>query len=213
MVSDTALATPALQNRAQPRLGAILALLSQVFAVFAFFIVVTLFAATAARADNDRPVQITPDLLLPLPLPDPIPPQFGYDDSIVLPVFHALSGTWWAHTLFDEQGDAIWHGGQSTDSVVLRIDMKGQFSTRDECNYLNGSFNPASDDGAVSVNPMTASTLMLCWDEYPPTIGLTRIARFEKEGFELRLFDENDRPVATMFNMHGLAALFDDLLN
>ena len=54
---------------------------------------------------------------------------------------------------------------------------------------------------------------MLCWDEYPPTIGLTRIARFEKEGFELRLFDENNRPVATMYNMHGLAALFDDLLN
>jgi len=211
MVFDTALATPALQTRTQPQLGAILALLSQVFAVFAFFIVVTLFAATAARADNERPLQINPDLLLPLP--DLIPPKFGYDDGIVLPVFHALSGTWWAHTLFDEQGNAIWHGGQNSDSVVLRIDMKGQFSTRDECNFLNGSFNPAGDDGQVSVNPMMASTLMLCWDEYPPTIGLTRIARFEKEGFELRLFDENDQPVATMYNMHGLAALLDDLLN
>ena len=211
MVSDTALATPALQNHAPSPLRAILTLLSQVFAVFAFFIVVTLFAASAARADNERPLQITPGLLLPLP--DPIPPEFGYDDSIGLPVFHALSGLWWAHTLFDEQGHAIWQGGQSTDSVVLRIDMKGQFSTRDECNYLNGSFNPSSDDGQVSVNPMMASTLMLCWDDYPPTIGLTRIARFEKEGFELRLFDDSDRPVGFFYNMHGLAALFDDLLN
>ena len=79
MVSDTALATLRAVNHTPSPLRAILTLLSQVFAVFAFFMVVTLFAASAARADNERPLQITPGLLLPLP--DPIPPAFGYDDG------------------------------------------------------------------------------------------------------------------------------------
>ena len=55
-------------------------------------------------------------------------------------------------------------------------------------------------------------TLMACWDDYPPSVGFERIARFEREGLELRFFDKDGLPIATYYNAHALKAALDDIL-
>ena len=52
--------------------------------------------------------------------------------------FHALAGIWWAKTVYDTAGTALWHGGQDGDRLVMRVGLFGEISTTHECNMLQG---------------------------------------------------------------------------
>lgn len=130
-----------------------------------------------------------------------------------LPKFHALSGVWWAKTLYDDSGAAIWHGGQDDQAVILRVDLSGQFSTRLDCNGLFGQFEETYEDGPVSLSSEgMMSTLIGCFGDYPPAIRFSDIARFEREDLELRFFDADDRPVAVLYNAYALQRVLADIL-
>ena len=134
-------------------------------------------------------------------------PALAQAQTLQIPLlkFHALTGTWWAKTLYDETGTAEWHGGQDGQRVMLRVDLKGSFGSTFECNGIFGQFETAEEDGAVSVNAEgIMSTLMGCFGEYPPSIRLSDIARYEREDLELRFYDENDLPVAVFYNVQLL---------
>ena len=126
--------------------------------------------------------------------------------------FHALSGTWWAKTVYDTSGAALWHGGEDGDRLVMRVSLFGEISTTHECNMLQGKFGPAKDGAVALASPYMSMTLMACWDDYPPSVGFERIARFEREGLELRFFDKDGLPIATYYNAHALKAALDEIL-
>ena len=126
--------------------------------------------------------------------------------------FHALAGTWWAKTVYDTAGTALWHGGQDGYRLVMRVGLFGEISTTHECNMLQGKFGKAKDGAVALTSPYMSMTLMACWDDYPPSVGFERIARFEREGLELRFFDKDDLPIATYYNAHALKAALDDIL-
>jgi hypothetical protein len=139
------------------------------------------------------------------------------DSKELLPLpplnFHALTGTWWASTLFDDAGEPIWFGGQDDERVTMRVDLVGQFSSTIECNALFGKFEKAGEDGSVSITADgSMMTLKGCWGDYPPSIAFHRIARFERDGMLLRLFDENDLPIAELYNVYALHAALSDIL-
>jgi hypothetical protein len=126
--------------------------------------------------------------------------------------FHALAGTWWAKTVYDTTGTALWHGGEDGERLVMRVGLFGEIRTTHECNMLQGKFGPAKEDAVVLASPYMSMTVMACWDDYPPSVGFERIARFEREGLELRFFDEDGLPIATYYNAHALKAVMDDIL-
>ena len=126
--------------------------------------------------------------------------------------FHALAGTWWAKTVYDTAGAALWHGGEDGDRLVMRVGLFGEMSTTHECNMLQGKFGPAEEGAVALASPYMSMTLMACWDDYPPSVGFERIARFEREGLELRFFDSDGLPIATYYNAHALKAALDDIL-
>ena len=51
---------------------------------------------------------------------------------------------------------------------------------------LQGKFGKAKEGAVALTSPYMSMTLMACWDDYPPSVGFERIARFEREGLELR---------------------------
>ena len=126
--------------------------------------------------------------------------------------FHALAGTWWAKTVYDNAGTALWHGGQDGDRLVMRVGLFGEISTTHECNILQGKFGKAKEGAVALTSPYMSMTMMACWDDYPPSVGFERIARFEREGLELRFFDKDGLPIATYYNAHALKAALDDIL-
>ena len=125
--------------------------------------------------------------------------------------FHALAGTWWAKTVYDTAGTALWHGGEDGDRLVMRVSLFGEISTTHECNMLQGKFGPAEKGAVALASPYMSMTLMACWDDYPPSVGFERIAHFEREGLELRFFDKHGLPIATYYNAHALKAALDDI--
>ncbi|HCI01046.1 MAG TPA: hypothetical protein DFJ59_09660 [Alphaproteobacteria bacterium] len=126
--------------------------------------------------------------------------------------FHALVGTWWAKTVYDTAGTALWHGGEDGDRLVMRVGPFGKISTTHECNILQGNFGPAEEGAVALVSPYMSMTRMACWDDYPPSVSFERIARFEREGLELRFFDKDGLPIATYYNAHALKAALVDIL-
>ena len=126
--------------------------------------------------------------------------------------FHALAGTWWAKTVYDTAGTALWHGGEDGDRLVMRVGLFGEISTTHECNMLQGKFGKAKEGAVALTSPYMSMTLMACWDDYPPSVGFERIARFEREGLELRFFDTDGLPIAAYYNAHALKAVMDDIL-
>ena len=144
-------------------------------------------------------------------------PTLSQADSkeLTFPVFqfHPLFGTWWAKTLYDDNGEAIWHGGQDDERVMMRVDMSGGYGSRMECNALVGQFQDAGEDGSISISPAgSMTTLMGCFGDFPPTIAFHRIARFERDGLELRFYDENNLPVAVFYDVYALQRELDDIL-
>lgn len=137
------------------------------------------------------------------------------EDTLRLPLLpmHPLFGSWWADTLYDESGDVVWQGGLTDETVFMRVDLSGNYSSMMECNFLGGQFQEAGDDGSISISPAGSMvTLKGCWGEYPPTIGFSRIARFEREGMKLSLFDESDQKVAVFFNAWAMKKAMEELL-
>jgi|GEM_PF-2415294 len=126
--------------------------------------------------------------------------------------FHALAGIWWAKTVYDTAGTALWHGGQDGDRLVMRVGLFGEISTTHECNMLQGKFGKAKEGAVALTSPYMSMTLMACWDDYPPSVGFERIARFEREGLELQFFDKDGLPIATYYNAHALKAALDEIL-
>ena len=127
--------------------------------------------------------------------------------------FHPLFGTWWAQTLYDEDGEAFWYGGQGDERVMMRVDIAGGYSSRLECNALVGQFQEPGEDGSVTISPEgSMTTLMGCYGDFPPSISFYRIARYEREGLELRFYDENDLPIAVFYDVYGLKRVLDDIL-
>ncbi|MGB1155637.1 MAG: hypothetical protein ACPG42_02370 [Alphaproteobacteria bacterium] len=157
-------------------------------------VVTALAAPSLSQADSK-------EILFPLPLPLP---TFN---------FHELSGVWWAHSLYGEDGALIWRGGEDGEKVTLRVDKDGGFSTQIECNALFGTFEEAGEDGTVSLTSSGAMmTLKGCWGDFPPSINVGSIHRFERTDFELHLFDANDLPVASFYNAYRLQAQLNELL-
>ena len=141
-----------------------------------------------------------------------LPLDPGYSAPYEKFPFHALAGTWWAKTVYDTAGTALWHGGEDGDRLVMRVGLFGEMSTTHECNMLQGKFGPAEEGAVALASPYMSMTLMACWDDYPPSVGFERIARFEREGLELRFFDKDGLPIATYYNAHALKAALDDIL-
>ena len=77
---------------------------------------------------------------------------------------------------------------------------------------LQGKFGPAKEDAVVLASPYMAMTVMACWDDYPPSVDFERITSFDREGLELRFFDEDGLPIATYYNAYALKAVMDDIL-
>ena len=131
----------------------------------------------------------------------------------LLPI-HPLFGTWWAETLYDQQGEAIWRGGESDDAVLMRVNLTGGYRSRMDCNIIAGEFQKAGEDGSISISPKGSMvTLMGCFGDYPPTIAFSEIARFEREGMKLRLYDKNDVPIAVFYNVVALKAALDVIVD
>ena len=156
--------------------------------------------ANSSSADTELTLfdLLKPDLLDTegeRPLIDP-----GYSAPYDKFPFHALAGTWWAKTVYDTAGTALWHGGQDGDRLVMRVGLFGDISTTHECNMLQGKFGPSEEGAVALVSPYVSMTLMACWDDYPPSVGFERIVRFEREGLELRFFDKDGLPIATYYN-------------
>jgi len=126
--------------------------------------------------------------------------------------FHALAGIWWAKTVYDTAGTALWHGVPDGDRLVMRVGLFGEISTTHECNMLQGKFGKAKEGAVALTSPYMSMTLMACWDDYPPSVGFERIARFEREGLELQFFDKDGLPIATYYNAHALKAALDEIL-
>lgn len=140
----------------------------------------------------------------------PIDP--GYSAPYQKLPFHALTGTWWAKTVYDTDGTALWHGGEDGDRLVMRVNLFGDISTTHECNMLQGKFGPAKDGAVALASPYMSMTLMACWDDYPPSVGFERIARFERVGFELRFFDQDGRAIVTYYDAHALKRALEEIL-
>ena len=135
--------------------------------------------------------------------------------ELTLPLFkfHPLFGTWWAQTLYDEEGEVIWEGGQNDERVMMRVDISGSYASRMECNALVGTFQEPGEDGSVTISPEgSMTTLMGCFGEFPPTIPFYRIARYEREGLELRFYDADDLPVAVFYDVYAMKRMLDDIL-
>jgi len=48
------------------------------------------------------------------------------------------------------------------------------------------------------------TTRIMCWGEYPPVVRFERIARFERDRLELRLFDAQGLPIATYIDIYRM---------
>lgn len=118
---------------------------------------------------------------------------------------HALTGLWWAQTIYDRVGEPIWEGGSTPQKVVLRVSLTGSIQTVTQCNLLNGQFGKAEGQSVSLLEPkVMTSTRMFCPGEYPPTVNFRTVASFKREGLILKLFDSKGLPVATYLDVYGL---------
>ena len=138
--------------------------------------------------------------------PAPMPAQEGPLPLPTKPLdVHALTGLWWAQTIYDRVGEPIWEGGSTPQKVVLRVSLTGRIQTVTQCNLLNGQFGKAEGQSVSLLEPkVMTSTRMFCPGEYPPTVNFRTVASFKREGLILKLFDGEGRPVATYLDVHGL---------
>lgn len=125
--------------------------------------------------------------------------------------YNPVVGKWWVKTLYDTSGTPIWQGGQTDQSLTLDVQLDNTFSSQLDCNGLFGRFEEAQVDGSISLSEDSMmTTLMGCFGDYPPAIRFSDIARFERTGIELVFFDDAGRPVASLYNVHGL---YEELRN
>jgi len=147
--------------------------------------------------------------------PTPVPLKEGPLPLPTKPLnIHPLTGIWWAQTIYDIDGQPIWKGGTTPDTVVLRVSLTGSIQTAAKCNILNGQFGRADGQSVALMEPKVLfSTRRFCPGEYPPTVRFKRVAAFERTGLQLSLFDSEGRPIATYLDVYGMASELEDLLN
>lgn len=122
---------------------------------------------------------------------------------------HPLSGLWWLKTVYDEAGEPIWSGGGGMgegldETITMEVRFSGEIDTLAACNSYFGSFGPADDDRVALDPPQMMTTRIMCWGEYPPVVRFERIARFERDRIELRLFDAQGLPIATYIDIYRM---------
>ena len=120
---------------------------------------------------------------------------------------HPLAGLWWLKTIYDETGAPVWSGGGQQDAgqldqtITMEVDAVGGISTLAACNSYFGSFGPAQGDRVALVPPQMMTTRIMCWGTYPPVVLFERVARFERDPVELRLYDAQNQPIAVYIDV------------
>ena len=127
---------------------------------------------------------------------------------------HALSGLWWAQTIYGADGEPAWYGGTTDQKVVLRIGLAGSIQTVNKCNMIRGQFTAAIDGKVSLLEPRAMmSTRMFCPDDYPPVVSYQRVEGYARTGLYLTFFDADGFPIATFLDVNGLTAELDALVN
>lgn len=123
---------------------------------------------------------------------------------------HPLSGLWWLKTIYDESGEPVWSGASKTGDgvdeqpITMQIRFSGEIDTLAACNSYFGSFGPVDGDLVALDPPQMMTTRIMCWGEYPPVVRFEQVVRYERDRVELRLFDAQNRPIATYIDVYGM---------
>lgn len=122
---------------------------------------------------------------------------------------HPLHGIYWLKSVHDESGELLWSGGQDDARVTMDVSTGGDVRTLAACNATFGAFDAVTEGAAgrsVKIAPPGMRiTRIMCYGGYPPVVAFDRIAGFERDVVELRLFDASGLLVATYIDMQAMA--------
>lgn len=130
---------------------------------------------------------------------------------------HPLSGLWWLKTIYDDTGEPVWSGGANRgealdETITMEVRFSGEINTLAACNSYFGSFGLAEGDKVALDPPQMMTTRIMCWGEYPPVVRFEQVARFERDPVELRLFDQQNQPVATYIDVFAMRRALEKAL-
>lgn len=121
---------------------------------------------------------------------------------------HPLHGIYWLKSVHDKSGAILWSGGQDDARVTMDVSTRGEVRTLAACNAYFGAFDAVTDGAngrSVAIAPPGMRiTRIMCYGGYPPVVAFDRIAGFERDPVELRLFDAAGLLVATYIDMQAM---------